>query len=232
MAEQFIEGLNHNLDIMADSVALLNLSRTDACLLNKVGARLRGVLAMAEEGRSTTQQLEDLKRRKETLISLARASRQDMDDAIVTMARCLKFAAEQKAAAVAPEAKCTTKSGRAQNCVTHLTEAEFNHVPKYMKSNRITVQAVNKFIDDFNRAVAAKYTLLAIPKKELKTAELLKHQQYRRQEVPETKGLTFITENDVVPSMGRKMHDMAVILRHCGRIREVRGKGLVRFVVL
>lgn len=117
-----------------------------------------------------------------------------------------------------------------------VTIQEFESVPKYMKG-RFKYEQINKFVDEFNNALEGKYKLLSIPRKELKPAQLKVWQKLKSQENAETKGLFFCTEDDLKIYGNIKLDkaslNMLTILRHCGKVKEIRGPGpIVRYTVV
>ncbi|GFT80904.1 spindle and kinetochore-associated protein 1, partial [Nephila pilipes] len=129
-----------------------------------------------------------------------------------------------------------SKCNKAFNKMQLITIQEFESVPKYMKG-RLKYEQINKFVGEFNNALEAKYKLLSIPRKELKPAQLKEWQQLKSQESVETKGLFFCTEDDLKVYGNIKLDkaslNMMTILRHCGKVKEIRGPGpIIRYTVL
>ncbi|KAI9020453.1 hypothetical protein DFJ74DRAFT_673161 [Hyaloraphidium curvatum] len=121
--------------------------------------------------------------------------------------------------------------------IDHLTEAEFALLPKYI-IGRMTREKLNQSIDELNALVADKYTLLKLPAKSLSKAQRDRAVAYRDQERPETRDRCFVTEGEVRDtSKGRTRNDPAgktvlAILRTTGRLKEVRGGGHNRLVIV
>ncbi|XP_064484435.1 spindle and kinetochore-associated protein 1-like [Ornithodoros turicata] len=241
MLDQFCKEMNERLDLLRDSAELLNLNYSDKGMVKLATEKAAAVLALAEKTRDQMQQLEVLKSKEQELtersLALFQLAASLSFNMIVNMPPAPAPVAlpppslpqPQKA----PEA-VIRRNGTAVSYIAGITTEEFDAIPKYMRgSSKMTKSAIDKFIADFNKAVAAKYSLLTMPKNEMKPCDKTKCQEYRRQETPETKGKTFVTEQDMLgPPMGKKLQDFSVVLRHLGRTREVRGKGLVRYVVV
>ncbi|XP_061428367.1 spindle and kinetochore-associated protein 1-like [Lethenteron reissneri] len=116
-----------------------------------------------------------------------------------------------------------------------LTVSEFEAVPAYLKG-RMAYEQVNGTVHEINCALASKYTLLRQPKRSLGEAAVKRHRVYREQETPHTKGHSFFVENDLRENsklrVDKRLFNLLGVLRHCQRLREVRGGGLTRYVVL
>eukprot|EP01012_Entosiphon_sulcatum_P015118 TRINITY_DN20138_c0_g1_i1.p1 TRINITY_DN20138_c0_g1~~TRINITY_DN20138_c0_g1_i1.p1 ORF type:complete len:325 (-),score=63.47 TRINITY_DN20138_c0_g1_i1:139-1113(-) len=102
--------------------------------------------------------------------------------------------------------------------------------------SRLTVQKANAAIEELNELVAAKYKLLAIPYAKLTPRQLQQVKVYRELETPETKAVCFFVDGDLRTAKHCKMDAsgkaLLTVLRQLGRLREVRGGGIVRYVVL
>lgn len=119
--------------------------------------------------------------------------------------------------------------------ISCLSKAEFEHVPKYMKG-RIQYPKVNDFINTFNEVINMKYKLLTVPHKSLKSADYKAVNTMKSEETEETKGKYFCTGENLKEygniKMDRTTNAFLQILRHCNRIKEVRGpRSLIRYVI-
>nr|XP_032829934.1 spindle and kinetochore-associated protein 1 isoform X2 [Petromyzon marinus]XP_032829935.1 spindle and kinetochore-associated protein 1 isoform X2 [Petromyzon marinus] len=116
-----------------------------------------------------------------------------------------------------------------------LTVSEFEAVPAYLKG-RMAYEQVNGTVHEINCALASKYTLLRQPKRSLGEAAVKRHRVYREQETPHTKGHSFFVDDDLRENsklrVDKRLFNLLGVLRHCQRLREVRGGGLTRYVVL
>ncbi|GBN05896.1 Spindle and kinetochore-associated protein 1 [Araneus ventricosus] len=129
-----------------------------------------------------------------------------------------------------------TKNNRSIEKMQFVTIQEFENVPKYMKG-RFKYEQVNKFVEEFNNALEGKYKLLLMSRKELKPAQLKEWQKLKAQENAETKSLYFCTSDDLRDYGNIKLDkaslNIMTILRHCGKVREIRGPGpIIRYTVV
>jgi len=119
--------------------------------------------------------------------------------------------------------------------IDFLTVQEFDSLPKYMKG-RLKYEALNAAVDEFNAALADKYTFLArgfLPKMSIEEKKRFK--DYKAQEsTREARGAQFLTADDLRSASCLKLEAnrraIFTILRHCGRVREIRKAGeLLRY---
>jgi len=119
--------------------------------------------------------------------------------------------------------------------IPYITVADFEAVPKYMKG-RLTYEQINSSIDEMNKVFAAKYKLMTIPSKAQMDSVKKKIKAYKGQENKETKGVYFVVEEDIKNHSKLKRDRMGqsviTILRHCMRIKEIRGGGLTRLAIV
>lgn len=130
--------------------------------------------------------------------------------------------------------------------IPSIAAEEFETVPKYMRG-RLTRERVNGGVEFLNRVLLDKYTFLRQNPAKLSPDQRQKYYDWKDCETEETAGKFFVTETDLkaalaakgsagasVPSFKLDSTGRAIlaILRHCGRIREVRGSGMTRFVLL
>ncbi|XP_038067205.1 spindle and kinetochore-associated protein 1-like [Patiria miniata] len=116
-----------------------------------------------------------------------------------------------------------------------VTVEEFEGVPKYMKG-RLNYDAINAAVEIINTAVSARYSLLHKPRHALGENAMKKVRRLKEQENKDTKGVFFFTDEDFkANSNGRcstTSRSIFTILRHCGRLREIRSAGLTRYALL
>ncbi|XP_034239156.1 spindle and kinetochore-associated protein 1-like [Thrips palmi] len=119
--------------------------------------------------------------------------------------------------------------------ILFLTVDEFEKVPKYMKG-RVTYEKLNAFIEVFNKVLLQKYTIFKKKKSTLKKRDADLWNEFNKQELKETKGLYFCVGNDFKTfngfSLDKMSLNMITILRHCGRLRELRTGGILRYVAM
>ncbi|XP_065211793.1 spindle and kinetochore-associated protein 1-like [Planococcus citri] len=120
--------------------------------------------------------------------------------------------------------------------IAHVTEEEFDSVPKYMKG-RLNVGALNKLIDCFNTVFKKKYDTVRQAKKTVKSKDMEYYCDWKREENTEPKGTFFITGKDLTTfgdtKLDKGMLNMITILRHLKRVKESRQvNGPVHYVLL
>uniref|UniRef100_A0A1A7WLS4 SKA complex subunit 1 n=2 Tax=Iconisemion striatum TaxID=60296 RepID=A0A1A7WLS4_9TELE len=142
-----------------------------------------------------------------------------------------------QAAIVEPfQTECLQKSSR---CfikeMKFVTMPEFESIPQYMKG-RVSYEQLNAVVDCFNSAVTAKYRILSQPVKTLNSHPRRLQQRFRNQETKDTKGHFFVVEDDIREftqmTADKRFQGILNMLRHCQRLRQLRGGGLVRYVLL
>lgn len=155
--------------------------------------------------------------------------------------RSKKSPSEEDAAPISqpkpqPPAKPAVQKSKRLPTVEFVTMEEFNSVPKYIRG-RIQYAQVNTAVEEVNKALEAKYTLLSRPRAKLSEMSMKIVSECRRQVNEETKGLFFVVDNDIKRWSSLKMDtagkSLLTMLRTLKRLREVRGPGsLVRYAVL
>ncbi|GAB1606470.1 spindle and kinetochore-associated protein 1-like [Argonauta hians] len=114
----------------------------------------------------------------------------------------------------------------------YLTVAEFDAIPKYMKG-RIAYKQVNNTIKELTKCFEAKYQLMSLKKKAVPEKKKPTYDMYKAQENKETQGIYFIVDNDMKEYSSLRTdpttRSIFVMLRHTGRLREIRGGGLLRY---
>ncbi|XP_003976041.1 SKA complex subunit 1 [Takifugu rubripes] len=116
-----------------------------------------------------------------------------------------------------------------------VTVPEFESIPQYMKG-RVTYDQLNAAVQHMNTAVKAKYRILHQPLKGLNNHSRKLHARFKEQETKATKGQYFVVEDDVRElaqvKVDKRFQGILNMLRHCQRLRELRGGGLTRYVLL
>lgn len=119
--------------------------------------------------------------------------------------------------------------------VPYLTLDEFDSIPKYLKG-RVTYDKINGFVDVFNKVLSNKYAIFKKKKSTLKKKDVNLWNEFNKQELKETKGLYFCVGNDFLNlashALDKASLNMLTILRHLGRIREIRSGGILRYVAV
>ncbi|NWV13055.1 SKA1 protein, partial [Ptilonorhynchus violaceus] len=118
--------------------------------------------------------------------------------------------------------------------VALITTEEFESVPAYMKG-RLTYDQINAVVQEINKAVVSKYKILHQPLKSMSVPVRNLYHRFMEDETKGTEGEFFIVEADMKEftqmKMDKRFHSILSILRHCQRVREVRGSGLVRYII-
>uniref|UniRef100_A0A674I2M5 SKA complex subunit 1 n=3 Tax=Testudinoidea TaxID=8486 RepID=A0A674I2M5_9SAUR len=100
---------------------------------------------------------------------------------------------------------------------------------------RLTYDQINGVVQDLNKAVVSKYKILHQPMKSMSSAVRNLYHRFLEEETKDTKGEFFIVEADIKEftqlKVDKRFHSILNILRHCQRVREVRGARLVRYVI-
>ncbi|KAL0965578.1 hypothetical protein UPYG_G00283160 [Umbra pygmaea] len=116
-----------------------------------------------------------------------------------------------------------------------ITSPEFESIPQYMKG-RVTYDQLNAAVENINTALTGKYKVCHQPVKNMNNATRKLHQRFKEEENKETKGRFFIVEADIKEFTQMKVDKRFVsilnMLRHCQRLREQRGQGLTRYVLV
>nr|XP_046250437.1 spindle and kinetochore-associated protein 1 isoform X2 [Scatophagus argus] len=117
----------------------------------------------------------------------------------------------------------------------YITKPEFESIPQYMKG-RVSYDQLNSAVQCINTAVNAKYKILNQSVKSLNSHARKLHQRFKDQETKNTKGQHFVVEDDIREftqmKVDKRFQGILNMLRHCQRLREVRGGGLTRYMLL
>ncbi|KFO92794.1 Spindle and kinetochore-associated protein 1, partial [Buceros rhinoceros silvestris] len=134
----------------------------------------------------------------------------------------------------AERAKKPAKEPRPIKEAALITAEEFESVPAYMKG-RLTYDQINAVVQEMNKAVEGKYKILHQPLKSMNTTVRKLYHRFLEEETKDTKGEFFIVDADIKEftqlKVDKRFHSILNILRHCQRVREVRGSRLVRYVI-
>ncbi|XP_047453297.1 spindle and kinetochore-associated protein 1 [Mugil cephalus] len=116
-----------------------------------------------------------------------------------------------------------------------ITMTEFESIPQYMKG-RVTYDQLNAAVNNINTAMTAKYKIFNQSTKTLNNNARKLHQRFKDQETKQTKGQYFVVEDDIRDftqmKVDKRFQGILNMLRHCQRLRELRGGGLTRYVLL
>ncbi|KAM3870034.1 SKA complex subunit 1-like [Diretmus argenteus] len=116
----------------------------------------------------------------------------------------------------------------------NVTMPEFENIPQYMKG-RTTYHQLNVVVEAVNKAVMEKYKILRQKAKTLNNNTRQLQQRFKDQETKDTKGHFFVVETDIQElaqvKVDKLFHATLNMLRHCQRLREVRGGGVTRYML-
>ena len=106
---------------------------------------------------------------------------------------------------------------------------------RYVKG-RLTLEKVNEAVNSLNEIYTEKYKILATNPSKLKEPLKTKFFDHKALETKETQGFRFLIESDIKDSREKFKLDptgrsVVVILRHLGRMKEVRGGGQTRLLI-
>ncbi|NXK41206.1 SKA1 protein, partial [Piprites chloris] len=141
---------------------------------------------------------------------------------------------EQTKVAEPEPAKELAKKKRVIKEMALIMAEEFEAVPAYLKG-RLAYDQINAVIQELNKAIVNKYKIMHRPLKSLSFASRNLYDRFIQEETKDTKGEFFVVEADIKAfthlKVDKRFHSILSILRHCHRMREVRGSKLVRYVV-
>lgn len=116
-----------------------------------------------------------------------------------------------------------------------ITVPEYDSIPQYMKG-RVSYDQLNAAVRCINTAVSSKYKIVHKSVKTLNNHSHKLQQRFKEQETKDTKGHFFFVEGDIreftETKFDKKFQGILSMLRHCQRLKEVRGGGLTRFILL
>ncbi|XP_017675301.1 PREDICTED: spindle and kinetochore-associated protein 1 [Lepidothrix coronata] len=141
---------------------------------------------------------------------------------------------EQTKVAEPEPAKKPAKEKRVIKEIPFIMAEEFEAVPVYLKG-RLAYDQINAVVQEINKAVVEKYKIMHRPLKSMCFTTRNLYNRFIQEETRDTKGEFFIVEADIKAftqlKLDRRFHSILSILRHCHRVREVRGSNLVRYII-
>lgn len=121
--------------------------------------------------------------------------------------------------------------------IVRLSASEFDGIPKYLKG-RLSLEKLNQWTELLEKVFVEKYTIMQANPAKLGGENRNRYYEWRDQDSEECRGQPFVTEQDMKnlcqgkgPKMDPTGRSIVAILRHCGRLREVRSTGIVRLVL-
>ncbi|CAL1595259.1 unnamed protein product [Knipowitschia caucasica] len=243
--EEFSKRIN---DRLAAVTRMLDLSTTDVPQnkMKKVGQELFAIEGILEEyekcvsvQRDQLQQLKKLEKASQQYVEELRHLRDNIPEHLPKKTNqvndpLLKAHGDaEKVQPQQPEVKKVSK--RHIKEMEIITVPEFESIPQYMKG-RVSYDQLNSAVRSINASISSKYKILHQPMKTLNNHTRKLQQQFKQQETKETKGKFFIVEGDISEfterKVDKKFQGILNILRHCQRLKEQRGGGITRFVLL
>ncbi|XP_065814393.1 spindle and kinetochore-associated protein 1 [Labrus bergylta] len=116
-----------------------------------------------------------------------------------------------------------------------ITVSEFDSIPQYMRG-RVSYEQLNAAVQSINTSVTAKYKILHQSVKSLNNHSRKLQQRFKEQESKDTRGHFFVVEDDfrefTQVKMDKRFQGILSMLRHCQRLKELRGGGLTRYLLL
>ncbi|XP_061578696.1 spindle and kinetochore-associated protein 1 [Cololabis saira] len=116
-----------------------------------------------------------------------------------------------------------------------VTMAEFESIPQYMRG-RVSYDQLNAVVKCLNTTVTAKYNILHQSMKTLTNHSRKLQSRFKEQETKDTKGQFFVVDEDIREftqmKVDKRFQGILNMLRHCQRLRELRGGGLTRYLLL
>uniref|UniRef100_A0A1A8KJS4 SKA complex subunit 1 n=1 Tax=Nothobranchius kuhntae TaxID=321403 RepID=A0A1A8KJS4_NOTKU len=246
-----LEHISHHVHNKISSLQrMLDLSASELPQhkVNKLGQELFVLSGLLDEfEKCVDQQKEQLKHLKEldNSIRMDLARVQHMKDNMPTHIPRKKAPVRGKEPAVSQSEAAAVEPAQTKNLqktstcfireMKFITMPEFESIPQYMKG-RVSYEQLNAVVDGFNSAVTAKYRILSQPLKTLNNHSRRLQQRFRDQETKDTKGHFFVVDDDIQEftqmKVDKRFQGILNMLRHCQRLRQLRGGGLVRYVLL
>ncbi|RLV82865.1 hypothetical protein DV515_00016565 [Chloebia gouldiae] len=154
---------------------------------------------------------------------------------IISVSSSMVPAVKHKRQTKAEEPQCQKKPAKEIRAIKEaalITTQEFEDVPAYLKG-RITYDQINAVVQEINKAVVGKYKIVYQPLKSMSAPARNLYHRFMEEETKDTNGLFFVVDDDIKMftklKLDKRFYIILSILRHCQRVREIRGSGLVRY---
>ncbi|XP_029290191.1 SKA complex subunit 1 [Cottoperca gobio] len=227
------------------SVLDLSVAELPQNKIKKLGQELSALESLLEEfEKCVGQQKEQLKHLKELEHSFQEdlGDVQHIKDNIPAhmprkkgLANGNEPALKQNEVQPAPQETVKKSNKRFIREIDFITTTEFESIPQYMKG-RASYHQLNAAVQSINTAVTSKYKILHQSMKALNNQARKLHRRFKEQETKDTKGQFFVVENDIREftqlKVDKRFQGILNMLRHCQRLREFRGGGLTRYLLL
>ncbi|XP_012672328.1 spindle and kinetochore-associated protein 1 [Clupea harengus] len=134
-----------------------------------------------------------------------------------------------------PQKAASKKSRKPIKEMEFITVLEFDSIPPYMKG-RVTYDQLNATVRNMNKTVMEKYKILQQPPRTLNNVSRKLYERFKQNENGETKAHFFVVDADLHEfaqvTVNKRFLNLLNMLRHCQRLKEVRGAGLTRYQLL
>uniref|UniRef100_A0A8C5P8R4 SKA complex subunit 1 n=1 Tax=Leptobrachium leishanense TaxID=445787 RepID=A0A8C5P8R4_9ANUR len=240
--------VNSKISLIKKTLQLRNIGNDPSlsCILNKVAHEMQGLSELLNKVETEVQKQETIAKSLKELesnfaIDLSEATHLKENIPLhlpkktpsSEFAKCEEAEVASKVVVPAEPVKKPLKEKSIKE-MELITVQEFASVPPYMK-NRLPYDQINSLVEEMNRAVVGKYKILFQPMKSLSTTAKKQLVRFKEEETKDTKGHFFVVEQDIKEftqvKVDKRFHSILGILRHCHRIREMRTKGLIRYMI-
>ena len=138
-----------------------------------------------------------------------------------------------------PNKKCNMKENKScRRSIEEIDENTFIKVPKHVKK-RLTLNQINSAIQEINSVFQKKYSLVYSKNKKLSLKEQKVRGEYKKEalELKPTGYTCFINDTDlmdhsvVLRTKKRTKEDIVLLLRHLGKLKEIRIKSSIKYCI-
>ncbi|KAL2100446.1 hypothetical protein ACEWY4_004840 [Coilia grayii] len=245
--EELTEHINSRISKVKNLVHLRAIGNDPEkrMIFSKIATEVSGMAALVSqfekcvaEEKASLKQLEELHELVEEDLQNAIHMSENMPSNMPASASAVKeeVVPVQKENKPPPKDPAAAKKGRKPiKEMEFITVHEFDSIPAYMKG-RVTYDQLNSAVRSFNKAVTEKYKILHQSPKTLSSASRKLYDRFKENETGETRGHFFVVEADLREfgevKMDKRFLGLLSMLRHCQRIKELRGGGLIRYQLL
>ncbi|XP_066425669.1 spindle and kinetochore-associated protein 1 [Molothrus aeneus] len=252
MASSSLEDLclhiNMKISNIKKCLLLRDIGKDDSCkpVLRKIQ---NGVILVHDLLNKMENEVKQQEKLKDSLKEMQKAAERDQEEAQHLLEHIPRYLPEpqsrfyvvptvkHKGQTKAVEPNTEKKPAKEKKTIKEaalITTEEFESVPAYLKG-RITYDQINAVVQEINKAVVGKYKILYQPLKSMSAPVRNLYHRFIEEETKDTKGAFFIVADDIKAftqlKLDKRFHSILSILRHCQRVREIRGSGLIRYVI-
>ncbi|KAM6990968.1 SKA complex subunit 1 [Passerculus sandwichensis] len=175
-------------------------------------------------------------KKKKTIEEAALITKEEFESVPANTMPTVKYKGETEAVELSTKMK-EKKAAKEKKPIKEaalITKEEFESVPAYLKG-RIKHDEINAVVQEINKAVLGKYKILDQPVKSMSAPVRSLYHKFLEGETKDTKELFFVVEDDIKMfaqlKLDKRFYNILSILRHCRRVREIRGSGLIRYII-